>query len=172
MKATGVVRRIDDLGRVVIPKEIRRTLRINNADPLEVFVDGKGKVILKKYEPIRDLSKYAKEYAASLFESLGRKTFICDEENIIAAAGLPAKQSMNKDISEDIKSLIKKDEPTLERDKIVVEGGESFSHILVTPVKLNERSVGAIIMIADNEMGSLEINLTKTAANFLAKQLH
>ncbi|ACV62126.1 transcriptional regulator, AbrB family [Desulfofarcimen acetoxidans DSM 771] len=172
MKATGVVRRIDDLGRVVIPKEIRRTLRINNADPLEVFVDGKGKVILKKYEPIQDLSKYAKEYAASLFESLGRKTFICDEENIIAAAGIPAKQSMNKDISDDIKSLIKRDEPTLERDKIVIEGGERFPYILVTPVKLNEHSVGAIIMIADEEMGGLEINLTKTAANFLAKQLH
>ena len=170
--STGIVRRIDDLGRIVIPKEIRRTLRINSADPLEVFLDGKGKVILKKYAPIRDLSKYAKEYAASLFESLGHKTYICDEENIIAVAGSPAKKSMQKEISDDIKSLIKKDEPTLERDKVVVEGGESFSHLLVTPVKLNDHSVGAIIMIADDEMGSLEINITKTAANFLAKQLH
>ena len=172
MNSTGIVRRIDDLGRIVIPKEIRRTLRINSTDPLEVFIDGKGTVILKKYEPIQDLSKYAKEYAASLFESLGRKTFICDEENIIAAAGISFKKNMNKDISEDIKLLIEKDEPTLERDMMVIEGGGIFPHILVTPVKLNERSVGAIIMTADDEMGSLEINITKTAANFLSKQLH
>jgi len=172
MNSIGIVRRIDDLGRIVIPKEIRRTLRINSADPLEVFLDGKGKVILKKYEPIQDLSKYAKEYAASLFESLGHKTYICDKDSIIAAAGSLAKKSIKKDISDDIKGLISKDEPTLERDKVVVEGGESFSYLLVTPVKLNDRSIGAIIMIADDEMGSLEINITKTAANFLAKQIH
>ncbi|WP_066635972.1 stage V sporulation T C-terminal domain-containing protein [Desulfolucanica intricata] len=171
MKATGVVRRIDDLGRVVIPKEIRRTLRINNADPLEVFVDGKGKVILKKYEPIQDLSKYAKEYAASLFESLGKKTFICDEENIIAAAGASSKQFLNKELSEDIQELIKGNEPALESNKAIIEGGENISHILVTPIRLNNHSVGGIIMIAEEEMGNLEINLTKTAANFLAKQL-
>jgi len=72
MKATGIVRRIDDLGRVVIPKEIRRTLRIREGDPLEIFVDRDGEVILKKYSPIGELGDFAKEYADSLYEAVGQ----------------------------------------------------------------------------------------------------
>src|SRR5690606_11016659 len=87
MKATGIVRRIDDLGRVVIPKEIRRTLRIREGDPLEIFVDRDGEVILKKYSPIGELGDFAKEYAESLHESTGHITMICDRDTIIAVAG-------------------------------------------------------------------------------------
>ena len=72
MKATGIVRRIDDLGRVVIPKEIRRTLRIREGDPLEIFTARDGEVILKKYSPISELGQFAKEYAETLYETLGR----------------------------------------------------------------------------------------------------
>lgn len=87
MKATGIVRRIDDLGRVVIPKEIRRTLRIREGDPLEIFVDRDGEVILKKYSPIGELGDFAKEYAESLFESTGHITMITDRDTIITVAG-------------------------------------------------------------------------------------
>jgi len=80
MKATGIVRRIDDLGRVVIPKEIRRTLRIREGDPLEIFVDRDGEVILKKYSPIGELGDFAKEYAESLYESTGHITMISDRD--------------------------------------------------------------------------------------------
>ena len=78
MKATGIVRRIDELGRVVIPKEIRRTLRIREGDPLEIFTDREGEVILKKYSPIGELGDFAREYAESLHQSLNRTTLICD----------------------------------------------------------------------------------------------
>ena len=78
MKATGIVRRIDDLGRVVIPKEIRRTLRIREGDPLEIFTDRDGEVILKKYSPISELGQFAKEYAETLYETLGTPTLISD----------------------------------------------------------------------------------------------
>src|SRR6478609_7900547 len=87
MKATGIVRRIDDLGRVVIPKEIRRTLRIREGDPLEIFVDREGEVILKKYSPIGELGDFAQEYADSLHESTGHTTLITDRDTIIAVAG-------------------------------------------------------------------------------------
>ena len=100
MKATGIVRRIDDLGRVVIPKEIRRTLRIREGDPLEIFVDRDGEVILKKYSPISELGDFAKEYAEALFDSLGNPVFICDRDTYIATAGGSKKDYLNKNISD------------------------------------------------------------------------
>ena len=80
MKATGIVRRIDDLGRVVIPKEIRRTLRIKEGTPLEIFTDREGEIILKKYSPIGELSLFAKEYAESLSQSTGMLSCITDHD--------------------------------------------------------------------------------------------
>ncbi|MBQ9625157.1 MAG: AbrB/MazE/SpoVT family DNA-binding domain-containing protein, partial [Clostridia bacterium] len=87
MKATGIVRRIDELGRVVIPKEIRRTYRIRVGDPLEIFTDREGQIVFKKYSPIAELSNYAAEYAAALKESLSCDAFICDKDAIIAGSG-------------------------------------------------------------------------------------
>ncbi|MDY0324228.1 MAG: AbrB/MazE/SpoVT family DNA-binding domain-containing protein, partial [Candidatus Carbobacillus sp.] len=88
MKATGIVRRIDDLGRVVIPKEIRRTLRIREGDPLEIYVDEDGEVILKKYSPIGELGNFVKEYAEALYESVHQSVLIADRDQIIATAGV------------------------------------------------------------------------------------
>ncbi|HBM75956.1 MAG TPA: stage V sporulation protein T, partial [Clostridiaceae bacterium] len=99
MKATGIVRRIDDLGRVVIPKEIRRTLRIREGDPLEIFTDREGGVILKKYSPIGELSDFAKEYTESLQQSIGNIVCISDKDSIIAVSGAPKKEYMDKRIS-------------------------------------------------------------------------
>lgn len=87
MKATGIVRRIDDLGRVVVPKEIRRTLRIREGDPLEIFTDREGEIILKKYSPIGELSAFAKQYAESLSQVLECLVGICDMDQVVAAAG-------------------------------------------------------------------------------------
>ena len=96
MKATGIVRRIDDLGRVVIPKEIRRTLRIREGDPLEIFVDHDGEVILKKYSPIGELGDFAQEYADSLFEATGHIAIITDRDQIIAIAGASKKRFLGQ----------------------------------------------------------------------------
>ena len=92
MKATGIVRRIDDLGRVVIPKEIRRTLRIKEGTPLEIFTDREGEIILKKYSPIGELSLFAKEYAESLSHSTGMLSCITDHDQVVAAAGPGSKE--------------------------------------------------------------------------------
>ena len=91
MKATGIVRRIDDLGRVVIPKEIRKTLRIREGDPLEIFTATDGEVILKKYSPIGELNEFSQEYAETLAEVLGYGVLITDLDSIIAVSKLPKK---------------------------------------------------------------------------------
>lgn len=91
MKATGIVRRIDDLGRVVIPKEIRRTLRIREGDPLEIYTDREGEVILKKYSPINDLGEFAREYVETLYETLGTPAFVTDRDEVIAVSGIGKK---------------------------------------------------------------------------------
>ena len=107
MKATGIVRRIDELGRVVIPKEIRRTLRIREGDPLEIFTDRDGEVILKKYSPIGELGDFAKEYAESLYQALGHTAVICDKDAVIAVAGGSKRELMDKPISEEVERLMK-----------------------------------------------------------------
>ena len=99
MKATGIVRSIDDLGRVVIPKEIRRTMRIREGDPLEIYTDREGEVIRKKYSPINDLGEFAKEYVESLYETIGAPAFISDRDEMISVAGLSKKDYTNRRLS-------------------------------------------------------------------------
>ena len=102
MKATGIVRRIDDLGRIVIPKEIRRTLRIRETDPLEIFTDKEGEIILKKYSPIGELGAFAKDYAESLAQTTGHTVCVSDRDQIIAAAGPDKKDMIKKNITKKI----------------------------------------------------------------------
>ena len=96
MKATGIVRRIDDLGRVVIPKEIRRTMRIREGDPLEIFTNNDGEVIFKKYSPLGELGEFAGVYAEVLGKVLTTPVLICDRDHVIAAAGLPKKDVLER----------------------------------------------------------------------------
>ena len=107
MKATGIVRRIDDLGRVVVPKEIRRTLRIREGDPLEIFTDKEGEIILKKYSPIGELSVFAKQYAESLSQMLGCLAGICDMDQVVAAAGNGKKELQDEDITRELGEFLK-----------------------------------------------------------------
>ena len=110
MRATGIVRRIDDLGRVVIPKEIRRTLRIREGDPLEIFTDREGEIILKKYSPIGELGAFAKEYAESLAQTAGHVTCIVDKDRIIAVSGGAKKDFLEKRISPEMEECINNDD--------------------------------------------------------------
>ena len=113
MKATGIVRRIDDLGRIVIPKEIRRTLRIRESDPLEIFTDREGEIILKKYSPIGEMTTFARQYAESLSQVSGHAALIADRDQFIAVSG-GYKQFLGKSISK------KLEEKITERETIIV----------------------------------------------------
>lgn len=187
MKATGIVRRIDDLGRVVIPKEIRRTLRIREGDPLEIFVDRDGEVILKKYSPIGELGDFAKEYADSLYEAIGHIACIADRDTIIAVSGAPKKEFLNKSIGpavekvmEDRKSVLINDCGTNPNCKScpILEGDEDepckFTAEVVAPIIAEGDPIGAVILLSKEEgvqMGDMEMKLAETAAGFLAKQM-
>ena len=116
MKATGVVRRIDDLGRVVIPKEIRKTLRIKEGDPLEIFTDREGQVILKKYSPIGELSEFATEYAETLAKTTGHIACITDKDTVIAVSGGSKKEFLEQNISKDLEKIIDDKEVYLSKE--------------------------------------------------------
>lgn len=116
MKATGVVRRIDDLGRVVIPKEIRKTLRIKEGDPLEIFTDKEGEVILKKYSPIGELSEFAAGYAETLAKTTGHIACITDKDTVIAVSGTSKKEFYEQGISEELEKIMDEKENYASRD--------------------------------------------------------
>ncbi len=179
MKATGIVRRIDDLGRVVIPKEIRRTLRIREGDPLEIFTDKEGEIILKKYSPIGELGSFAKEYAESLAQTTGVITCIIDKDQVIAVSGGSKKEFYEKHISDAMEKCInsrntvnaKRNEsnfvPLLEDDS-----EDSYTYQLVTPIICEGDVLGAVVLLSqDKKMGELEGKLAQTAAGFLGKQM-
>lgn len=178
MKATGIVRRIDDLGRVVIPKEIRRTLRIREGDPLEIFVDRDGEVILKKYSPIGELGDFAKEYAESLFESTNHITMISDRDTIIAISGAPKKEYLDKQIGQLVETSMENRKATLESGtgqfEIIKDVSETYSSSVVAPIIAGGDPIGAVILVSKDEsvkMGQMEMKMAETAAGFLAKQM-
>lgn len=117
MKATGIVRRIDDLGRIVIPKEIRRTLHIRESDPLEIFTDREGQVILKKYSPIGEMTTFAKQYAESLAQVSGHATLIADRDQFIAVSG-GCKQLLNKSVSRQLEEKVNNRETVIAAKKL------------------------------------------------------
>lgn len=178
MKATGIVRRIDDLGRVVIPKEIRRTLRIREGDPLEIFVDRDGEVILKKYSPIGELGDFAKEYANSLFESMNHIILISDRDNIIAVAGGPKKDYMDKQIGNIVENCMESRKTTVESNPgtydICKDTKESYSSCVIAPIVTGGDPIGAVIVASKEEnvkMEQVEIKMAEIAAGFLGKQM-
>lgn len=178
MKATGIVRRIDDLGRVVIPKEIRRTLRIREGDPLEIFVDRDGEVILKKYSPIGELGDFAKEYSESLFESTGHLTMISDRDNVIAVAGGSKKDFLEKQIGSLVEASMEQRKAAIETNpgqyEIIKDMSEPYSSYVIAPIIAGGDPIGSVILISKEEghkMGQMEVKMAETAAGFLAKQM-
>ncbi|MGN1387737.1 MAG: stage V sporulation protein T [Bacillus sp. (in: firmicutes)] len=176
MKATGIVRRIDDLGRVVIPKEIRRTLRIREGDPLEIFVDRDGEVILKKYSPISELSDFAKEYAEALFDSLGNPVLICDRDTYITVAGGSKKDYLNRSISDLVENTMEDRNTTLETQKTQVSFVDGFTEEIqsytIGPIVANGDPIGAVIIFSkEGTLGEVERKSVETAAGFLARQM-
>lgn len=183
MKATGIVRRIDDLGRVVIPKEIRRTLRIREGDPLEIFTDREGGVILKKYSPISELSDFAKEYAESLQQSIGHTILISDKDNIISVSGSSKKDYMDKKVSNELLKVIE-DRKTV---NFVATGTNKFIPLfeeeevenkyfgqVISPILAEGDTIGSVIIMTkakEEKTGELEMKIAETAASFLGKQM-
>lgn len=183
MKATGIVRRIDDLGRVVIPKEIRRTLRIREGDPLEIFTDREGEVILKKYSPIGELSEFAREYVESLSDTLGYVACISDKDAIVAVSGGAKKEFKDKSISPQLEQIMESRRTVIanrsnneELQAVVanMEDMDRYAAQVIAPIISAGDPIGAVVLLAkdtDASMGDLEVKIAETAAGFLGKQM-
>ena len=180
MKATGIVRRIDDLGRVVIPKEIRKTLRIKEGTPLEIFTDREGEIILKKYSPIGELNVFAKEYAEALAQSSGMVACITDHDQVVAAAGQGSREYMGKPISKALEDAITERSSVFangnDRGRIPVtqEQREPLYSQIMQPIISAGDTVGSVLLLGKNErdvMGESEKMLIRTASGFLGRQM-
>jgi AbrB family transcriptional regulator (stage V sporulation protein T) len=180
MKATGIVRRIDDLGRVVVPKEIRRTLRIREGDPLEIFTDREGEIILKKYSPIGELGQFAKQYADTLAQTTGHIVAITDKDQFIAAAGSTKKDLLSKGISRELEEVINERENVIASNndknyiRITNEEDSEFTHQVISPIISEGDAIGSVIILTKDpkvKFGEMEIKLATTAASFLGKQM-
>lgn len=179
MKATGIVRRIDDLGRVVIPKEIRRTMRIREGDPLEIFTDRDGEVIFKKYSPIGELLSFASQYADTLYKTCTNPIIICDRDTVVAFAGLSKKECADKKVASDIEAVMEGRQMFCYKpgDKhcYMVDGNEKICVSCAMPIITDGDVIGAVAtIIKEGEDGAptdVEIKLIQTAAVFLGKQM-
>ena len=183
MKATGIVRRIDDLGRVVIPKEIRRTMRIREGDPLEIYTDREGEVIFKKYSPMGELSAFAAQYAETLHKTCNLSVLICDRDAVIAAAGVPRKEYLEKAVSSELERVMEGRGMYAWR-----EGGTQFAPLseasdhyvsCAMPILCEGDVVGCVASLStvgeerlrDASAAEMESKLILTAAGFLGRQM-
>ena len=175
MKATGIVRRIDDLGRVVIPKEIRKTLRIKEGTPLEIFTDREGQIILKKYSPIGELTSFAEEYVDALVQTTGLAACITDRDLIVAASGSGSRELEGKEISAELDEIIAFIDGNGREKMSLVSGGEdSFCGKMIQPILCASDAIGSVILLGKNEktvLGEKERALVRTAASFLGRQM-
>lgn len=180
MKATGIVRRIDDLGRIVVPKEIRRTLRIREGDPLEIFTDREGKIVLKKYSPIGELSQFAGEYAESLSQTTGHLVLVTDCDHVVAASGTGKKEFEGKPISKQLEEAIgaRKSYQAAAGEanfiKVTLDDSGEFVQQAVSTIICEGDAIGAVILYDKEEkrkMGETESKLASAAAGFLGKQM-
>ncbi|MBQ9737279.1 MAG: stage V sporulation protein T [Clostridia bacterium] len=178
MKATGIVRRIDDLGRIVIPKEIRRTMRIREGDPLEIYTESDGTVIFKKYSPIGELSEFASQYAESLAKTTGLGCCISDKDTIIAVSGVPKKELADKKLSSEAEKIMNNKSVFLStksnKDVAVVDGNDNYKAGAIAPIVFEGDSIGTVMIIApdsNRDFGDVESKLAEVAAGFLGKTM-
>lgn len=177
MKATGIVRRIDDLGRVVIPKEIRRTLRIREGDPLEIFTSSDGEVIFKKYSPMGELSEFSGQYSDILSRTANLPVIITDRDHIISVSGLAKKDYLERHISAELENLMENRERYIKNHEsehlYPVENCDAEALTAFPIISAGDIGGSVIFMCKDDfaKPGEAEIKLAQVAATFLAKQM-
>ena len=182
MKATGIVRRIDELGRVVIPKEIRRTLRIREGDPLEIFTDHDGEVVLKKYSPIGEISAIAKDYTDSLYRTLGHVALICDRDAIVSASGVSKREYAEKALSPEVDMILQSRQlqllnlssgarmiPVTNDDR-----PEIYAAQIVAPILADGEIIGGLMLLSREsgvQMNEIDQKVAETTANIIGRQM-
>ena len=178
MKATGIVRRIDDLGRVVIPKEIRRTMRIREGDPLEIYTSREGEVIFKKYSLMGGLDDFAAQFCETLSKSCNAITAVTDRDSIIAVAGGGKRELMGKRISPQLEQIMEDrriyQHTGEERGVFVTEAGDKYQAAVAAPIISEGDVLGLVLFVEDGEnqhTGETEYKLAQTIAAFLGRHM-
>jgi AbrB family transcriptional regulator (stage V sporulation protein T) len=178
MKATGIVRRIDELGRIVIPKEIRRTLRIREGDPLEIYTDREGGIILKKYSPIGELAAFAMDFAEALSATLGMTAVVSDRDTVLAASGEHKRDYFERPVSSALEEIIGA-RITVRKEgagTIPLVSGEDTALTtsqVIAPISMEGQPIGAVAVISrgGSSLGDAEQKAAESAAAFLGRQM-
>lgn len=182
MRATGIVRRIDELGRVVIPKEIRRTLRIREGDPLEIFTDHDGEVVLKKYSPIGEIATIAKDYTDSLYRTLGHVALISDRDAVVSSSGAAKREYVEKQLSQDVDQILQGRQLVLLNlstgAKMIPitsdDRPENYSAQIIAPILADGEIVGGLILLSREsglQMTNIDQKVAETTANIIGRQM-
>lgn len=172
MKATGIVRRIDDLGRVVIPKEIRRTMRIREGDPLEIYTNAQGEVIFKKYSPMEELMNIATQYCEVLHQNSQYPVAVCDKDHFVCVNGASKKEILERRLTTDLEDILEKRELyQAEEDFFPIEGVNRRG-LAVAPIIAAGDVIGAIMYLeTDKHEKEMDIESLKLTAQFLGRQM-
>ncbi len=177
MKATGIVRRIDDLGRVVIPKEIRRTMRIREGDPLEIYTGAGGEVVFRKYSPVGELGTISSEYAEAVATSSKLGIIITDRDRCISAAGISKKEVIDREISPELEEIMENRQSYTYQEggkKISLIAGEPIEVLALFPIISAGDLCGSVVLVptmAQNKAEETDLSLAGVAATFLGRQL-
>ena len=180
MKATGIVRRIDDLGRIVIPKEIRRTMRIREGDPMEIFTSREGEILLKKYSPVGELGEFASTLAESMAQALGALVCITDRDYVIAAAGVGKKDAEGKVLDEQLQKAIDQrvycvcSKDAKEYIGIIQDDQKEYERQAIATILSHGDSIGAVVILCKENGTHTEealLQVAKTAAGFLGRHM-
>ena len=178
MKATGIVRRVDDLGRIVIPKEIRRTLKIREGDPLEIYTEKDGGVIFRKYSPMGELQDFAAQICESIGANTGRSAAVSDRDSIIALSGAPRRELMDKPNSRELDRLMEGRRSyryqTGQTKLRATESSDKYHLGVAAPILSQGDLMGCVMLLMNEEctpMAEEDQRLAQTVAGFLGKQM-
>ena len=178
MKATGIVRRVDDLGRIVIPKEIRRTLKIREGDPLEIYTEKDGGVIFRKYSPMGDLQDFAAQICDSIGANTGCIAAVSDRDSIIALAGAPKRELVDKPNSRELDKLMesRKNYRYMPGDALLraTEGSDKYHLGVASPILSQGDLMGCVMLLMGEDgtpLAEADQRLVQTVAGFLGKQM-
>lgn len=180
MRATGIVRRIDELGRIVIPKEIRRTMHIRETDSLEIFTAKDGMVILRKYSPLEEIGELAERYADILAQVSGHGVMISDRDVFIACAGQGSKEFLGGNLSEELRNQLENRTAYLAEKQsqsyvpLFQEKSDPYLYQAVAPIICQGDLIGSVILIEGDrrkKLGEVELKLVSAASIFLGKHM-
>lgn len=183
VRPTGIVRRIDELGRIVVPKELRRTLRIREGDSVEIYVDENANIVLKKYSPVGQLKTMSRDMAEALAESSGLVALVCDKDLVLASAGAGAPDLTDRSIGGAVEKSMNERQVLLvhfsgggESSSIVDKSADGFVIVsaAIAPIVVEGEAVGAVVVGTTSNkstVGDLEESLVVAAAGYFSRQV-